>query len=73
MALKYTGTNMDLNTYKLRLENLQLKLQQAPTQANILQYLEARIVLLEEYAHGLENTLKAAKYSTPITSEIQKK
>ena len=40
---------MDQQTYQLRLENLQLKLQQAPTQPNILQYLEARIQLLEEH------------------------
>ena len=63
---------MDQQTYQLRLESLQLKLQQAPTQPNMLQYLEARIVLLEEYVQRLENTLKAAKYSTQITAETQK-
>lgn len=40
---------MDPKTYQLKLENLQLKLQQNPTQPNILQYLEARIQLLEEF------------------------
>lgn len=40
---------MDSQTYQLRLENLQLKLQQNPTQPNILEYLEARIQLLEEH------------------------
>ena len=40
---------MDQQTYQLRLENLQLMLQQNPTQPNILQYLEARIQLLEEH------------------------
>lgn len=40
---------MDQQTYQLRLENLQLKLQQAPNQTNMLQYLEARIQLLEQY------------------------
>lgn len=40
---------MDQQTYQLKLENLQLKLQQNPTQPNILQYLEARIHPLEEF------------------------
>lgn len=40
---------MNHETYRLRLENLTLKLQQSPTQPNILQYLEARIALLEEH------------------------
>lgn len=40
---------MNKDTYQLKLENLQLKLQQNPTQPNILEYLEARIQLLEEH------------------------
>lgn len=40
---------MNTETYQLKLENLQLKLKQNPTQPNILQYLEARIALLEEH------------------------
>jgi hypothetical protein len=40
---------MNKETYQLKLENLTLKLKQHPTQAHILQYLEARIALLEEF------------------------
>ena len=40
---------MDHELYKLKLENLQLKLQQSPTTPNILEYLEQRIQLLEQF------------------------
>lgn len=40
---------MNKELYQAKLENLTLKLQQNPTQSNILQYLEARIHLLEQF------------------------
>lgn len=52
---------MNKDTYQLKLETLTLKLQQTPTAQNILQYLEARIALLEEFLQLNQSSLSQHK------------